>query len=202
VRGYTYPVSSHSWHGPKFGSTYICLLASELIKERSIGPSQTSPGNIAERESDAGDRPVSKRLKKTAVVVVVILAAAQFIRPEHANPAIDQNRTIGAQMGAESSLVTILDRSCGDCHSDATTWPWYTQIAPLSWLMAYGVTTGRDAINFSDWAAYPPGAQKALLAASCRDVSTGKMPGTPYTLFHPEARLTASDIDTICAAIH
>ena len=78
-------------------------------------------------------------------------------------------------------------------------WPWYTQIAPVSWLMAYGVSKGRKAVNFSDWAAYEPQLQRALLSASCQDASAGKMPG-PYTLLHPEMRLSPEDIETICAA--
>ena len=78
-------------------------------------------------------------------------------------------------------------------------WPWYTRIAPVSWLMAYGVAEGRKAVNFSEWAAYSPAAQRTLLSASCQDVADGKMPG-PYTLVRPETRLSAQDIETICAA--
>ena len=78
-------------------------------------------------------------------------------------------------------------------------WPWYARIAPASWLMAYGVSSGRKAVNFSDWASYRPEQQRALLSASCKDASTGKMPGV-YTLLRPETELSASDIETICAA--
>jgi hypothetical protein len=65
--------------------------------------------------------------------------------------------------------------------------------------MAYGVRQGRKAVNFSEWATYPPEAQRTLLSASCQDVSDGKMPG-PYTLLRPETRLSAQDVETICAA--
>jgi hypothetical protein len=142
---------------------------------------------------------VSRRLKQAAVVFVVVFAAAQLVRPERANPATDVSRTIQAHAGTTSGLVAILDRACRDCHSNATVWPWYTQIAPASWLMAYGVTEGRKAVNFSEWAAYPPEVQRTLLSVSCQDVSDGKMPG-PYTLLHPEMRVSVQDIETICAA--
>jgi hypothetical protein len=66
--------------------------------------------------------------------------------------------------------------------------------------MAYAVTEGRKAVNFSEWAAYPPERQRKLLVESCQDASEGKMPGRPYTLLHPEARLSARDVETICAA--
>jgi len=140
-----------------------------------------------------------RRLKQTAIVFVVVLATAQLVRPERANPATDASRTIQAHMGTTSGLVAVLDRSCRDCHSNGTVWPWYTHIAPASWLMASGVTKGRQAVNFSEWAAYSPEQQRMLLALSCDDVTSGKMPG-PYTLLRPETRLSAQDVETICAA--
>lgn len=143
---------------------------------------------------------MSNRLLKVSAAVVVALVAAQFIRPDRTNPATDATRTIQAQAGTANTLVAVLDRACNDCHSNATVWPWYTQVAPLSWIWAYGVREGRKAVNFSEWAAYSPDRRQQLLVASCRDASAGKMPGTPYTLLYPEARLSAEDIQTICAA--
>lgn len=142
---------------------------------------------------------MNRRLKQVAVVFVVVLAGAQLLRPERANPVTNQSHTIQAQVGTASGLVAVLDRACRDCHSNATVWPRYAQIAPLSWLMAYAVKQGRNAVNFSEWAAYPPERQRQLLIASCRDASAGKMPGS-YTLLQPETRLSAQDIETICAA--
>jgi hypothetical protein len=142
---------------------------------------------------------MSKRLKQTTVLFAVLFAAAQLVRPERANPATDAGLAIQAHVGGASRLGAVLDRACRDCHSNRTVWPWYTRVAPVSWAMAYGVNTGRKAVNFSEWGAYEPGLQRALLAMSCEDVSTGKMPGA-WTLLHPEAKLSAQDIETICAA--
>src|SRR5262245_37003006 len=99
---------------------------------------------------------MSKRLIQAAVVVVLLFAVAQLIRPSHANPPIDESRTLRAQVGASSELAAVLDRACGDCHSNRTVWPSYAQVAPLSWVMASAVAEGRKAVNFSEWAAYPP----------------------------------------------
>ena len=143
---------------------------------------------------------MSRRLKQIAAVFVVVFAAAQLIRPERTNPPTNASRTIQAQMETASGLVAVLDRACRDCHSDMTVWPWYTEIAPLSWLMAHGVSKGRMAANFSQWASYPPERRRTLLVESCRDASNGTMPGRPYTLLHPEAQLSADDVETICAA--
>jgi len=142
---------------------------------------------------------MGKRLKLAAVVFIVLLVAAQFVRPDRTNPATDASRSIEAQVGTGSDLVAVLDRACGDCHSNATVWPRYTEIAPLSWLMAYGVKEGRRALNFSEWAAYRPDQQRRLLDASCRDVTSGKMPGA-YALLHPGIRLSPRDIEVVCAA--
>ena len=88
---------------------------------------------------------MSRRLKQAAVVFIIVFAGAQFVRPERANPATDPRRTIQAHVGTASGLVAVLDRACSDCHSNATVWPWYTQVAPVSWLMAQAVTEGRKA---------------------------------------------------------
>jgi hypothetical protein len=144
---------------------------------------------------------MGRRLKQAAVVLVVIFAASQLIRPDRTNPPTDISRTIQAQAGAASGLAAVLDRSCRDCHSNDTVWPSYAQVAPLSWLMARGVAEGRKAVNFSEWGGYSPAAQRALLSASCDDASSGRMPGA-YTFFKPETRLSAQDIQTICAAAH
>jgi hypothetical protein len=142
---------------------------------------------------------VSRRLKQAAILFVILFAAAQLVRPGRTNPATDRSRTIRAHPGTTSELVAVLDRSCRDCHSNATVWPWYTQIAPLSWLMARGVAEGRKAVNFSEWGGYPPEVQRTLLSVSCDDATSGKMPG-PYTLVRPETKLSSQDIETICAA--
>jgi len=137
-----------------------------------------------------------KRLTQAAVVFIVVLAAAQFVRPVRANPAIDVSRTIQAQA---SELGAVLDRSCRDCHSNATVWPGYTQVAPLSWLMSYAVTKGREVVNFSEWTSYSPEQQLLLLAVSCQDARSGKMPGL-YTMLQPDTQLSKQDVETICAA--
>jgi hypothetical protein len=139
---------------------------------------------------------VRKGLKTAARVLVSAIVAAQLVRPDRANPVTDPACSIQAQT---RELGAILDRSCRDCHSNKTVWPWYANLAPASWLMAHGVKKGRRAVNFSEWAAYRPEKQLALLAASCEDVRAGRMPG-PWTLLHPEAKLSPSDVQTICAA--
>src|SRR5215475_4963188 len=141
-----------------------------------------------------------RRLVQATVLVVVLFAAAQLVRPERTNPTTDPSRTIRAHVADTSQLPAVLDRACGECHSNNTVWPSYAQIAPLSWVLARAVAEGRSAVNYSEWGTYSPGQQRTLLAASCDDAQTGKMPGGAWTLLHPEARLSSQDIETICAA--
>lgn len=142
---------------------------------------------------------MGRRLMQAAVALIVLFAAAQLVRPPHANPPIDPSRAIQARVS--NDLGAILDRSCGDCHSNRTSWPGITRVAPLSWLYAYAVAKGRQAVNFSEWASYPPERQRQLLGAACEDVTAGKMPGV-WASLHPEARLSPQDADQICAATH
>jgi len=140
---------------------------------------------------------MSRRLKQAAVVATALLALAQLAQPARENPRVDPDHAIRAWTSSE--LGEVLDRGCRDCHTNATVWPWYARIAPVSWLMAYGVRAGRRAVNFSEWDRYSSEQQHALLVASCHDVTEGTMPGA-YSVLHPETRLAARDVATICAA--
>ena len=140
-----------------------------------------------------------KRLKRAAIVLIVLLAAAQLVRPNRASPPTDPGRAFQAAVAPTSPLPAVLERSCADCHSNATVRSWYAEIAPLSWLMARTVAEARKAVNFSEWAAYPPDVQRTLLSVSCDDATSGRMPG-PYTLLRPQAKLSPRDVETICAA--
>src|SRR6478752_4566199 len=138
---------------------------------------------------------MSRRLGKFAVVFVIVVgvlfAAAQLVRPERTNPPTVSNQTFQATVAANGNLVAVIDRSCGDCHSNATVWSRYSTTAPLSWLIVRGVNEGRNALNFSEWGSYPLEKRRALLEASCRDARDGKMPVRVYLRFRPEARLSA-----------
>ena len=142
---------------------------------------------------------MSRGLKRAALAFLIGFAAAQLIRPDRTNPPSEANRTIRAHAGTSSGLAAVLDRSCRDCHSNDTVWPWYSQVAPASWLMAYGVKEGRKVVNFSEWSTYPTAQQRGLLDLSCISAKAGKMPGA-YAWLKPETKLSPQDIETICAA--
>ena len=87
----------------------------------------------------------------------------------------------------------ILERSCYDCHSNRTRWPWYSHVAPVSWMVARDVHRGRKELNFSDWPVFDFEDQEHLLADIAKDVERGKMPLWNYAMIHKDARLSAED---------
>ncbi len=118
------------------------------------------------------------------------------------NPPARPEATIESHLEVSPPVKTILDRSCRDCHSDETRWPWYSGVAPVSWLIVRDVEKARSIMNFSRWS---DGAGKKLelavgmLAASCSDVTVGRMPKPDYAFLHSEAKLNKADIAAFCA---
>lgn len=146
---------------------------------------------------------MSNTLKRAGIGVAVFIAAivaAEVVRPASADRLTDSSHSIQAQPRTPSALAAVVNRSCGDCHSNTMESRWYTRIPPFSTLMARGASEGRKAINFSEWATYSPEQQRALLRASCTDVTLGKMPMEAYLRFRSDARLSAQDVETICSA--
>jgi hypothetical protein len=146
---------------------------------------------------------MSKTLKRSGIVVAVLfaaIAATQVVRPANANRLTDSSRSIQAQPGTSSALAGVLNRSCGDCHSNTMESRWYTRMPPFSALMARGAREGRKAINFSEWTGYSPEQQHAILLASCTDATLGTMPMKAYLRFRHDARLSNQDVETICSA--
>lgn len=140
---------------------------------------------------------MARRLKQAAGILVLVFVGAQLVQPNRTNPPAVASRAIRAYVTSE--LAEVLDRSCRDCHSNETVWPAAARIAPLSWVMSRAIAEGRNVVNFSEWATYSPSQQETLLAASCDDATTGKMPGV-YTLVRPETKLSHQDITVICSA--
>ncbi len=136
-----------------------------------------------------------------AGVFVAAVGAAQTVRTDNANPPTDSRHSIQAPIGGSSTLAAVLNRSCGDCHSNTIASGWYTRVPPFSTLMARGASEGRKAMNFSEWTGYSPEQQRALLLASCVDAKLGKMPMKTYLRFRRDAQLSTQDVETICSAL-
>lgn len=137
-------------------------------------------------------------LKRLSLVFLVLAAAIQLIRPARTNPPVDPQREIHASLPLDSAASGLLSRACNDCHSNRTVWPWYSHVAPSSWLVVSDVNRGRKALNFSEWSAYSTEDQQKHLAEVCKEVTEGEMPGFPYMVMHPNAQLSESDRAALC----
>ncbi len=128
----------------------------------------------------------------------VIAVAIQFVRPARTNPASDPSTALAARVQVPADVAAILDRSCRDCHSNDTRWPWYSNVAPVSWWVIDHVNHGRSHFNFSEWAKYNSEEQQKLLKESCELSRKGAMPLPSYLLMH-DAAMSAKDVRTLCA---
>ena len=137
-------------------------------------------------------------MKWTAIALFGLFALMQFIRPARTNPPVDQAKTIQARAPVTPEVAAILDRSCNDCHTNQTRWPWYSQIAPISWKLASDVNEGRDHMNLSDWTQYDKSEQESLMRRICREVKDDSMPLHSYLWMHGNAKLSPEDVKTLC----
>ena len=101
----------------------------------------------------------------------------------------------GAQI--DPAVLAIMQRSCQDCHSEATQYPWYAYVAPSSWLIKSDVTQGRTHLNLSRWNEYASVRKERSLSEIANQVKDHEMPLWQYTLLHPSARLSESDVNAI-----
>lgn len=123
--------------------------------------------------------------------ILLILVAIQFVPVDRLNPPVE------AEVPAPATVRVILRRACYDCHSNETVWPWYSQVAPVSWLVARDVREGRQELNFSTWNRITTQQQVKKLKESWKEVAEGEMPPWFYLSIHRDATLSAEDRTTL-----
>lgn len=130
---------------------------------------------------------------KIGVGALAVLALIQIVRPPRGNPPVTTD------MPAPPDVKQVLRRACYDCHSNETTWPWYSHVAPVSWLVSYDVQAGRKALNFSDWGTLSASEQAKQRGEIAESIGEGEMPPWYYLPMHREARLSAADVSLLDA---
>jgi hypothetical protein len=136
---------------------------------------------------------IRKGFKTAAFIFVIILLLSQAIRIDRSNPPVR------SEISAGPTIQPILRRVCYNCHSDETVWPWYSGVAPVSWLVGNDVKEGRRHLNFSEWGTYDSAIQLHKLEGIAEEVQAGEMPPWYYSLVHRDARLTPSERSRILA---
>lgn len=140
-----------------------------------------------------------RKIFKLAVVALsLVFAAAQFVRPSRVNPPVVAGHSIEERAALTPQASEVLNRSCMDCHSNRTDWPWYSNVAPVSWFVVDHVEHGREGLNFSEWTRYDRAQTEEQLEAICAFSKGGLMPLDSYTRIHRSARLSPADVKTLC----
>lgn len=132
-------------------------------------------------------------LKKLLLLLAVVLAGIQFLRPTISRSFEPQPRDLFAVHAAPAQVQQRIQESCYDCHSVATRTPWYAQVQPVRWWLVSHVNDGRKHLNFSEFGAYPAKRAARKLEESVEEIEEGEMPLRSYTWAHPEARLSPED---------
>ena len=131
------------------------------------------------------------KLKIALIIVAVIIIAIQFIPVRRTNPPVT------AELNAPVEIMSVFKKSCYDCHSNETEWPWYSYIAPVSWLVSSDVKDGRLHLNFSKWGNFSRKDIAKMKEEIWEEIERGKMPLGKYIFMHPEAELDQEKKDLI-----
>lgn len=128
--------------------------------------------------------------KKILLGLLAVLLILQFFRPSKTNLPVVADHTISAVFNITPAVKSTLETSCYDCHSNHTTFPWYTEIQPVGWWLQDHVNEGREELNFDEFATYSPRRQFHKLEEIGEQVEEGEMPLSSYTLIHRNAKLS------------
>ena len=136
-------------------------------------------------------------MKKTVRWILIVLGGAflilQFIRPDKNYSEKPQEGKISLTFPIPSDLQTILKRSCFDCHSNNTTYPWYAEVQPVGWWLKSHIEDARDELNFDEFGTYRPMRQFTKLQQIAEQIEEDEMPLPSYLFLHRDARLTPEE---------
>lgn len=123
------------------------------------------------------------------IVLIGGFLALQLVPVDTSNPPV-----VSEPNWDSPQTQTLVEQACYDCHSNETKWPWYSHVAPVSWIISREVHEGRRSLNYSEWSAYQEN-------ESIETILQGRMPPQQYSLFHPEARLSNAEKQTLIAGL-
>lgn len=131
------------------------------------------------------------RLKKISLVLLIVFIAIQFIQPARNTGGQAVQPDLNQQFIVTANVASTLKVACYDCHSNNTSYPWYTSIQPVAWLMAQHIKDGKADLNFNALGSYPKRVQLSKLKAIENSVKDGTMPLASYTFLHTGAKLNS-----------
>ncbi|THD67479.1 cytochrome C [Robertkochia marina] len=138
-----------------------------------------------------------KIVKISLVILLIVFLGMQFVRPEkNLNAEVPATDLIAVE-APDQEVAVVLKSACYDCHSNNTKYPWYAEVAPVSFWIADHVEEGKEHLDFSQWDAYSPKKKAHKMEELIEEVKEHEMPLESYTLMHGEAKLTAEQIEAL-----
>jgi len=136
-------------------------------------------------------------IKKISLGLLICLVIIQLIRPPKNSNAVDASKQISAVAAVPENVNLILKKACNDCHSNNTTYPWYSNVQPVYFWLNNHIKEGKREINFDEFASYRLRRQYHKMEELIEQVKEGEMPLSSYTLIHKDARLTDAEKATL-----
>ncbi len=127
-------------------------------------------------------------MKKTLLYVLALVVLIQLFRPTK-NNSNNYTNDISKEVVVPDEIQKIIKTSCADCHSNTTVYPWYAEIAPVSWYLASHVNDGKEHLNFSEWTAYNVHQKEHILKDLKEVMESHEMPLKSYLLLHENAKM-------------
>ena len=141
---------------------------------------------------------MKKTFKIGFFVLIGLFLLIQVYRPQRTRTDEITKDHITKAIDVPGNVQSIFKRSCYNCHSEQTDWPWYSNIAPVSWLVISDVTGARAKMNLSQFGKYTKDKQSRELSKICDMITNKDMPPAKYTMIHSDAVLTQEDKDMLC----
>lgn len=136
-------------------------------------------------------------LKKILYILLIIVVLIQLYRPEKNISTETPIADFLTLTSANDEISTLIKNSCYDCHSNNTKYPWYAEIAPISWWISGHVDHGKEELNFSEWSSYSEKKMKHKLKEIVEVLEEKEMPLESYIPMHPEAKLSDDQIQQL-----
>ena len=141
-------------------------------------------------------------LKLALGATTVVVLASVFIHPSGQVKMVTSADPLLAGAEIDPAALQLFERSCQNCHSERTQWPWYSQVAPMSWLVEGDVAQARSHMNLSRWDEYTTEKKRELLARVGAVARSGEMPPARYTAIHTNAKLSSAEREQIYEWAH
>lgn len=128
--------------------------------------------------------------KKIGIGILILFVLIQLVRIDKTNPEVIQENDFITITNPLEAIAHTLKAACYDCHSNESKYPWYSNVAPVSWWVKDHIIEGREELNFSEWGTFSDKRKTKKIKEVLEEVEEGEMPLPPYLITHSDAKLT------------